>query len=514
MEGKPPIAAWLWKLIPGFVQVALLKAFAAARRQGAETAAPCTEDADGAGSGDVAQRLLDEIQRLQDDKDRLAAENERLRVEVAQWKERAGKNSRNSSLPPSSDRPHVKRRPPKKPAGRSRGGQPGHAKHEQPLLPPEEVNETIPCRPDHCEHCGTALVGEDPAPQRFQHWEIPPVKPVVNEYQLHRLSCPQCGKATTGKLPEGVGPGHYGPRASALPAVLMAEYRLSKRLCHRLAKELFGLPISIGQVCRMQAATAAIVQPRIAELLDYIKNCHANIDETSWKEEKQRCYLWVAATEKAVVYLIRPTRGAVVLEELVGAEPTKVVTSDRAKAYDTLPLTLRQLCWSHLQRDFQAMIDRENAGSEIGGYLLDFAGQMFHWWHRLGDGTIKQTTFDGKIKLLREAVRETLELGVDCGCAKTAATCRELLAREPAMWTFAYVEGVEPTNNAGEREVRLPVIFRKLTYGTDSANGSRVLEAILSTAATCRRQSRAVWDFFTEAHTAVLQGRPCPSLLT
>jgi Family of unknown function (DUF6444) len=95
---------------------------------------------------------------------RLAA----LEAEVAELKGRLNQNSQNSSRPPSSDGPHVKRKPPRAPSGRRRGGQPGHPVHQRALLPPEEVDEVVVCKPTHCRRCNGALHGGDAAPLRHQ----------------------------------------------------------------------------------------------------------------------------------------------------------------------------------------------------------------------------------------------------------------------------------------------------------------------------------------------------------
>ncbi len=84
---------------------------------------------------------------------------------------------------------------------------------------------------------------------------------------------------------------------------------------------------------------------------------------------------------------------------------------------------------------------------------------------------------------------------------------------EPALWTFAYVEGVEPTNNAGELRIRHGVMWRKTSFGTDSPSGSRFVERILTVVTTLRMQRRNVLDYVTAACEAALYGKAPPSLL-
>ena len=167
----------------------------------------------------------------------------------------------------------------------------------------------------------------------------------------------------------------------------------------------------------------------------------------------------------------------------------------------------------HLKRDFQAMVDRDNAGSAIGAELLLLMDVLFGWWHRVRDGTLSRRTFRRYAAALREDVQAVLEQGRACGCAKTAATCRELLAVEEALWTFVRVEGVEPTNNHIERMLRLAVLWRKKSVGSQSEAGCRFVERLLTVVQTRRLQGRPVLDYLYEALVAHRAGRPAPKLI-
>jgi transposase len=167
----------------------------------------------------------------------------------------------------------------------------------------------------------------------------------------------------------------------------------------------------------------------------------------------------------------------------------------------------------HLNRDFQAMVDRGGESAEVGRRLLAHSERLFDWWHRVRDGTMARATFRTKVAIMRFSFRDDLRRGVACGCAKTAATCRELLAGETHLWTFVRVEGVEPTNNDAERALRHGVIYRKLSGGTASEAGSRFVERMLTVVATCRQQNINVLDYLTRCHQAHLDGQLIPSLL-
>src|SRR5262249_49443646 len=186
---------------------------------------------------------------------------------------------------------------------------------------------------------------------------------------------------------------------------------------------------------------------------------------TSWREEGQRAWLWVVVTALVTVFHLCRSRGSAVARTLLGPGWHWVVTSDRYSAYTWLALRRRQLCWAHLRRDFQAMIDRHNAGSTIGHELLLFADDGFLWGYRVREGTLQRSSLRTSIASQRPWLRTLLGQGAVCGCAKTAAVCRELLKLEPALWTFLRVAGVEPTNNAAERALRHAVLWRKSSYG-------------------------------------------------
>jgi transposase len=202
-----------------------------------------------------------------------------------------------------------------------------------------------------------------------------------------------------------------------------------------------------------------------------------------------------------------------VAAELLGEEPKPIVISDRFPGYEWIKLRSRQVCWAHLRRDFQAMIDRDGEGAEAGRQLLWQSNKLFEYWHKVRDGTIRQSTFLQYMAWLRPMVRSSLERGSRCACTKTAATCGELLRLWDCLWTFARVEGVEPTNNAAERALRHAVIWRRISGGTASETGSRFVERMLSTVATCRLHGRDVLAYVTECHRARLTGLRSPSLL-
>ncbi len=452
---------------------------------------------------------LDDAQAL------IASQQEQIRQlqqELADAKAKLNTNSSNSSLPPSSDRFHGKRRPPAPPdqPRKKRGGQHGHPRHQRLLVPSDQVQRTIPCVPNACRRCGRPLSGTDPAPLRHQVAELPVVRPEVVEYQLHRLTCSCCHTSTCGTLPPEVR-GNFGPRLEATLALLAGQYRLGIRPAVSLAGALWGLDISTGMVGKLRQRTAEALLLPYAQVALYVQGQNVNIDETHWREANKQVYMWAVLTPRAGLFHITQGRTAQVAEELLGEQYSGVATCDRLKSYWWIKRL--QWCWAHLRRDFQAMIDRGKPGKAIGERLLHLSNTLFHLWHQLRDGELSRPRFQQAMKPVREAVRLALQAGTRCRCSKTAGTCKELLGHEQRLWMFVDVEGVQPTNNEAERAERHGVLLRKTSGGTASRQGSRFIERVLTVVETCRRQGTKVLDYLSACIEAWRHNRAPPDLV-
>lgn len=442
----------------------------------------------------------------------LRVELAQVRSELADVKEKLRLASHNSSKPPSSDGPAAPKKPAKKAKGRKPGGQPGHEGHQRALVPPDQVDHRVQCRPERCRGCAGPLKGDDPSPRLHQVFELPKVKPVVTQYELHSLDC-KCGTRTAAQLPEGVPTGAFGPGVTAVVALLMGVYRLGKRPVQMLMSDLFGLTMCVGSVINCQEQAAAALEPSHAEAHAYVKAHRIkHADETGWREARQRAWLWAAVTTYVTVFLVRARRNAVVARELLGTACGVLVT-DRWGAYGWWPQLRRQLCWAHLTRDFIKIQERGGDDQVLADALLAEKDQMFTWWHRVRDGTLARATFKKHMKPLQDRVHALLERGIAQNHPKTAKTCGLLQKHFDSMWTFVYREGVDPTNNAAELRVRHAVLWRKTSYGTHSAQGSRFVERILTVHATLRQQNRNVCDFLRKACAAALNRSAPPSLL-
>jgi transposase len=270
---------------------------------------------------------------------------------------------------------------------------------------------------------------------------------------------------------------------------------------------------SVDALCR--ATAAALAAPVAAVRATLPAAPVVNADETHWPrpQARRRHWLWVAVTEAATVFTLVASRGSAVIKALLGEDYAGVVGSDRYSAYGWLDDARRQLCWAHLVRDLQALVDRGGAAERLGTAALALVADLFAAWHRFRGGALDRAGLLAALDPVQDALAAVVDDGLVCGDPKTVTLCAALDRRWPALWTFADAEGVEPTNNAAERALRQAVLWRKGSYGTQSDVGDRFVERVLTVLATCRQQGRSVLDYLTAACTAALQGLAPPPLL-
>jgi transposase len=457
---------------------------------------------------EVLLRMDEQIRRLGQ---RVARQDER----IAQLERRLNRTSRNSSAPPSSDPPSRPKRG-KDRSGRGRGGQPGHEGKGRDLLPACAVDEVIEHWPERCS-CGHVFseherraVGE---PARHQVEELPVLTVRVIEHRAHGVHCPERGGRTRAGFPREVSSSAFGPRLQAALVTLSVRNRISRRDAVELAEELFGARISTGAVEAILARAAdALAEPH-EELLARVRSARAlNVDETGWRTAGERRALWGAFTPRHAFFTVAPDRHEDRAKQLL-ADTQAIVTSDRWWAYTHLPLTRRQLCFSHLKRDFAAHAERLAAERQFGEAGLELCERVFWAWEvfqHTGDRRELKRTVRSLQRRYKPIIRSyATKRARNKRCRGMA---RNLLKAWPALWTFAAHKGVEPTNNHAERALRSAVIYRKLSLGSQSEGGERRIERLLSAHTTCRLQRRSLFAYLSELLTAHARGDPVLTL--
>lgn len=463
----------------------------------------------------------------------LAKANEKLAEKIRELEQKLNQDSSNSHKPPSSDTPEQKEKQKEKEKTgadangdgaaaesskkgkkkRKRGGQPGHEGKTRELIPTEDVDEVHSIHPDTCEHCGCKDLKEtDEEPRRHQIWDVV-ITPHITEHQLNSGRCEQCGKVTKAELPAGVPVSPFSPHLQAIVALLVGAYRISRRKTEQILDELFKVSVSLGGVSNIEGSVSEALREPFEEAKRHIeKQPFANADETSFRQENEKGWLWVAVTSMVTVFLLRLDRSMESAKALLGGFKGYLGT-DRFGSYNWIDLLHRQLCWAHLKRDFTKLAESGGYATLVGEALLERTQRLFELWYRVRDGTLARSSFKTYASRLRVEIRTLLENGILCEDKKLSGMCRKILAMEIAMWTFLRIEGVEPTNNAAERALRHGVIWRKLCYGTQSVRGSRFVERVLTAVETCRQQGRSVLEFLVAACEAQVRNEPAPSLL-
>lgn len=297
-------------------------------------------------------------------------------------------------------------------------------------------------------------------------------------------------------------------------AILSGRYRLSRREVVGALADLWGVPVGLGSVVELERATSAALAPVVAAVADLVQRAkRVNMDETGWWEGRKRAWLWVVVTATLTLFRIAPSRAGAVARELLGPTFRGLVGSDRYAGYAWLEVPLRQLCWAHLKRDLQKLVDRAGPAAVTGTAALAIERDVFTLWHRFKQGELDRAALQQEIKPLRGRLWEVLDLGVGGDDPQTAGFCAQLCKLWPALWTFVQYEGIEPTNNVAERALRPAVLWRKGSFGCHSAEGSRFAERMLTVAATCRQQGRNLLEFVVAVNEAARLGTPPPALV-
>ncbi|MGI8872958.1 MAG: IS66 family transposase [Egibacteraceae bacterium] len=477
--------------------------------------------------GQPARALVVElIERLEALTGQVAAGVEQvaaLAAEVEELKRIVDRDSRSSSLPPSSDSPKSRAerrraaREAYKRSMRKSGGQPGHEGKTRELAAPERVDERSVHLPERCG-CGHRFGGGEQQigdPVTHQQYDLPVIRPLVIEQSRVRLGCPGCGRSVLAGLP-GPALAGFGPRLDAHIAMLAGVLRLSREDVRRVVVEVFGVPASTGAIDSAIMRMSAVLADPWAELRHAIRQAEVvHADETTWRLAGAQQWLWVAASALAACYRINPSRSQQAAKALLGEDFGGFVVSDRYAGYHFLDVLQQQLCWSHVIRQLVEVSQRPGAAGCRGGELVALARQVIAA-HRVYLAEDRDPEWLAAERApLRAQIRVPLEQCTAGPHTRTANFAAGLLDEYEALGTFADVPQAEidPTNNTAERAVRHAVLMRKIQGGTQSERGSRWIERIQSVRETCRLQHRPVLAWLTQAATAAHHGLPIPTLL-
>ena len=446
--------------------------------------------------------------------------------------EQARQDSRTSSQAPSGDPPksRAQRRAEARAKAkelmrregepRTAGGQSGHRGAGRELKPEDQVDEIVDHYPDGCSGCGRHFDDAQRHPSgrfgRHQVCELPPISVIVSEHRTHQLRCRHCRARTSARLPEEIDQSPFGLRLQAAVVTLTARHRISRRGITELARDLFGAWLSTGAVDAIcQRASDALAGPHL-QLQDWVLDQGAvHVDETGWRTRGEGRALWTATTPEATFLQIAEHCNRAQFDALIGTTYPGIVISDRWNGFSHLDPTRRQVCWSHLQRDFRRHADGLGEQKTFGEHGFRLTGRVFAAWRSYQHEHYDRKQLKREIAPIQTELRELLQ----AASPKSQRTrwhrrfANNLLKIWPALWTFTTIDGVQPTNNPAERALRSPVIHRKVSLGTQSKDGERFAQRALSAAGTCRLQHRSLFAYLNDLITAHARGDPFPALI-
>lgn len=399
---------------------------------------------------------------------------------------------------------------PREPSERKRGGQPGHKGHRRELLEPEKVTRTVECFPEECRKCGEALPKKpDDSPVLHQVIDLRVMRDVT-EYRKHRVTC-HCGETTCGSLPAGAPAGVLGTRLLALVALLTAACHVSRRKVQLLLSDVLDIHISLGALSESEEVVSDAVDGPVEDArLHAIAARVKYADGTTWYRAHIFRALWTLGTSAVTVFGIFASGSKDALKAWMGQSGTLV--SDRGSQLVFWAMRRRQICWAHLLRKFAWYAQQRGDAGQLGATLLVYTRSVLREWRRVRDGCITRATFARNTSTQRLLIEALLETGARQ--EPIAGSCKHILKHREALWRFATTDGVEPTNNHAEQEIRGFVLWRKTTLGSQSERGDRFAANLKSVIHTCRKQQRHVWTYLVEAIQASLSNRSPPSLLS
>jgi transposase len=442
------------------------------------------------------------------------------------------KNSTNSSKPPSSDGLAGEQRPRgrKHKGKRKPGAQPGHPGHHRRLVPSAEVSAIEVLLPKQCGHCGGSLpqkpakVTTEGELRRHQVTELPPVKANITEYQLPNVVCGDCGKATRAPLPEEIA-GQFGPQLTALIAYWTVVCRLPRRLVEAMLADVLGIEISLGSTQKAWEEVSQAVEQPYRQLQEQLpREAVLNVDETGWRTNGDKRWIWALVANQFVFYVVASTRGAEVLVSLLGAVFRGILCNDRWVVYLTYHSGRMQLCWAHLKRNILGIADyaRSPSARQFCRDALAIMARLFRLWYRfrgdLRDRRGNPQPMDRRQLLeksipLQKKLFALAEAHLDDTDREVRNMATALFVHFQRLFTFLEEEGVEPTNNVAERILRTAVQWRKISFGNRSRNGEIATARLLTVTQTCKRQQRHVLGYLTDAVRCHRRRAAAPSLL-
>lgn len=425
---------------------------------------------------------------------------------IVKLEAKINRNSKNSSKPPSTDQ---KGDTPENSEKKTRKSRPGRARTP---YPPERVDRHVDCVLDKCPHCNSYNIREIHGSLfSWQQVDLPSVQAIVTQFNCHRYWCRSCWQNSLGSPPPGIPSSAFGPKLMALIVELTGRFHMAKRDAMLLVRDLYGVEISEGSIVNLEERASMALDPIYERIHHFViqKAVARYLDETTWRNDGKRRYIWLATSTLAAYYRIDPCRSQEAFFKVVGTHLNVPSVTDRYGVYRALDGP-HQYCLAHLIRDFHSFVEE---GGDSGQVALKLEQELrkacgIHGSWRTGKISSRQR----KLRLSHSRRRLDGLFGdaMAVGSDKLAGLCMHLEDEFEHLWTFVSTEGVEPTNNMAERDLRKLVLWRKKSYGTRSARGQRFVERITSVVETIKKNGANVLGYLEGAIRAFIQRQSPP----
>ena len=451
------------------------------------------------------KELPDLKQLSESDKDRLIEslwdELQKLRVKPAKPPK---KTSKNSSLPPAQGFKATVKAPSGSKAlqrtaslGRVGGGRKLTQTPDQMIL----------AQVKRCKTCGASLSQSiQQLIQRYDKIEIPPIHPVVTQVERYGCTCPNCGDEQLAAVPVGLEPGSpFGDGVAALVTTLRYEQAISYARLRQLMSQVFNVSISQGALANLFGRVKTQLEPTVEAIVQRLRSSRlVGSDETSARLQGKTVWEWVFQNDQICLHVIRPSRGADVIAEVMGEHRPEIWVSDLFSAQKKHPAEDWQVCLAHQLRDCQYGID---AGDEVFSGVMKRLLLRAFVWHRRWEQLAESTRYQYRCRLYRE-----LDQALALSPTQADGIRLQKRYRDIREHLFLFLEdtSIPPTNNGSEQALRMSVIFRKVTNGFRSEWGKDLFADIRSVVNTGKRQGLSAF----EAISAALNPHHSPFLLS